>query len=304
MVPYRWRHRVSHRGFRTARTGAGRRDRRYASRAGQRKMRGSGARRPRSDAGTTSRVASAWAAPCRRGGWWRSTGRRRGSCFCRAGAVVVDVPVGIVADEGERTRFRSDVLSFVQMAEQVNQSLSLAGKIPSGAFNAMFDYRGCWHRDAAATRSLCFDGRFVELYSVEAVRAQLALQDRVKQDVPPIGGNDVVCVKQLKGSNLTQSDVQARLKKLADDKFSQDCTGNSTAGDDEFSQGINGNFGPGSAAWHSFRSPVVSYKDHIVSIHIRRGGADNGQGHSKWLSTITSFPDVISMAFVPITATN
>jgi hypothetical protein len=71
------------------------------------------------------------------------------------------------------------------MSEQVNQSLSLAGKIPSGAFNAMFDYRGCWHRDAAVTRSLCFDGRFVELYSVEAVRAQLALQDRVKQDLPP-----------------------------------------------------------------------------------------------------------------------
>ena len=82
-------------------------------------------------------------------------------------------------------RARAVVAGRPQMAEQVNQSLSLAGKIPSGAFNAMFDYRGCWHRDAAATRSLCFDGRFVELYSVEAVRAQLALQDRVKQDLPP-----------------------------------------------------------------------------------------------------------------------
>src|SRR5438128_1133969 len=71
-----------------------------------------------------------------------------------------------------------------------------------------------------------------------------------------MGGKDVVCVKQLKGSTLTQSDVQARLKKLADDKFSQDSTA---------------------------------------------GGDDNGQGHSKWLSTITSSPDVISMAFVPIT---
>lgn len=100
-------------------------------------------------------------------------------------AVVRGVPAGIAADKGERTRFRSDVLSFAQMSEQVNQSLALAGKIPSGAFNAMFDYRGCWHRDAAATRSLCFDGRFIELYSVEAVRAQLALQERVKQDVPP-----------------------------------------------------------------------------------------------------------------------
>ncbi|RLN01014.1 MACPF domain-containing protein NSL1-like [Panicum miliaceum] len=236
------------------------------------------------------------------------------------GAVVAGVPAGIVADKGERTRFRSDVLSFAQMAEQVNQSLSLAGKIPSGAFNAMFGYRGCWHRDAAATRSLCFDGRFVELYSVEAVRAQLALQDRVKQDLPPfwdppalaefidkygthvivgvkMGGKDVVCVKQLKGSSLTQSDVQARLKKLADDKFSQD-----GAGDDRLAHGLNGNFGPGSAAWQSFRSPVVSHKDDVVCIHIRRGGADSGQGHGRWLSTITAYPDVISMSFVPITS--
>jgi hypothetical protein len=101
------------------------------------------------------------------------------------GAVVRDAPAGVVVDKGERTRFRSDVLPFAQMSEQVNQSLSLAGKIPSGAFNAMFDYHGCWHRDAAATRGLCFDGSLVELYSVEAVRAQLALRDRVKRDVPP-----------------------------------------------------------------------------------------------------------------------
>jgi len=40
----------------------------------------------------------------------------------------------------------------------------------------------------------------------------------------------------------------------------------------------------------------------IVCIHIRRGGVDSGQCHSKWLSTITSFPDVISMSFVPITS--
>lgn len=51
-----------------------------------------------------------------------------------------------------------------------------------------------------------------------------------------MGGKDVVCVKQLKGSNLTQSDVQARLKKLADEKLSQDSTGTSTAQDNKFSQ--------------------------------------------------------------------
>ncbi|CAN6336843.1 unnamed protein product [Urochloa humidicola] len=243
-----------------------------------------------------------------------------------AGAAVAGVPAWIVADKGERTRFRSDVLPFSQMAEQVNMSLSVAGKIPSGAFNAMFDYRGRWHRDAASTRTLCFDGRSVELYTVEAVRSQLALLDRVKLDLPPfwdppalaefidrhgthvvvgvkMGGKDVVCVKQLKGSSLTQSDVQARLKKLADDKFSQSQDGSSAGdGGSRLAHGINGNFGPGSAAWQSFRSPVVSHKDDIVCIHIRRGGVDSGQSHGKWLSTITDYPDVISMSFVPITS--
>ncbi|KAG8086377.1 hypothetical protein GUJ93_ZPchr0010g11169 [Zizania palustris] len=241
------------------------------------------------------------------------------------GTVVPGVPAGIVADKGDRTRFRSDVLSFAQMAEQVNQTLSVAGKIPSGAFNTMFDYRGCWNKDAAATRSLCFDGRFVELYAVEAPRAHLALHDRVKRDVPPfwdpsaltefierygthvivgvkMGGKDVVAVKQLKGSNLTQSDVQAQLKKLSDDKFSHDSPESYAATDNGFSNGLKGNFSSGSAAWRSFRPTVVSHKDDIVSIHIRRGGVDNGQGHGRWLSTINSHPDVISMAFVPITS--
>uniref|UniRef100_A0A0D9WJK6 MACPF domain-containing protein n=1 Tax=Leersia perrieri TaxID=77586 RepID=A0A0D9WJK6_9ORYZ len=255
-----------------------------------------------------------------------SGGEARRELILPGGAVVAGVPVGIVADKGERTRFRSDVLSFAQMAEQVNQTMSVAGKIPSGAFNAMFDYRGCWHKEAAATRSLCFDGRFVELYAVEAPRAHLALLDRVKRDVPPfwdpaalaefidkygthvvagvkMGGKDVVCIKQLKGSNLTQSDVQARLKKLADDKLSQDSPESHTARDDKFSQGLNVNlFGPGSAAWRSLRPSVVSSKDDIVCTHIRRGGVDNGQSHSKWLSTISSSPDVISMSFVPITS--
>jgi hypothetical protein len=77
----------------------------------------------------------------------------------------------------------------------------------------------------------------------------------------------VVCVKQLKGSSLTQSDVQARLKELADDRFSEDSTASSnssTAGGGRLSQGLN--VGPGSAAWQSFRSPVVSHKD--VSKHV------------------------------------
>uniref|UniRef100_A0A0E0PR25 MACPF domain-containing protein n=1 Tax=Oryza rufipogon TaxID=4529 RepID=A0A0E0PR25_ORYRU len=238
-----------------------------------------------------------------------ASGAARRELVLPGGAVVGGVPVGIVADKGERTRFRSDVLSFAQMAEQVNQTMSVAGKIPSGAFNAMFDYHGCWHKDAAATGSLCFDGRFIELYAVEAPRAHLALLDRVKRDVPPfwdpaalaefidkygthviagvkMGGKDVVCIKQLKGSNLTQSDVQSRLKKLSDDKLAQDSP------EREFIIG----------SWICCLAVVQTISRDILSIHIRRGGVDNGQGHSKWLSTISGSPDVISMAFVPITS--
>jgi MAC/Perforin domain len=70
------------------------------------------------------------------------------------------------------------------MAEQLNQSLSLSGKIPSGMFNSMFDLKGCWQKDAALTKSLCFDGWFIELYSVEVARSRLLLQEQVKRDVP------------------------------------------------------------------------------------------------------------------------
>lgn len=38
----------------------------------------------------------------------------------------------------------------------------------------------------------------------------------------------------------------------------------------------------------------------MLSIRIRRGGLDNGQSHKEWLSTISQFPNVISMSFVPL----
>uniref|UniRef100_A0ACD5TDX6 Uncharacterized protein n=1 Tax=Avena sativa TaxID=4498 RepID=A0ACD5TDX6_AVESA len=244
------------------------------------------------------------------------------------GAVVHDVPAGIVADKGERARFRSDALPFAQMAEQLNQtllSLPPGTKIPSGPFNAMFDYRGCWQRDAAATRTLCFDARHVELYAVEAPRAgRLALRQEVVRDVPTcwdpaalaafidrygthvvvgvrMGGKDVVCVKQLRGSALAPRDVQARLKKLADDVFSQDRRRESspTKRGGSSRRAVPD---PGSAAWRAFRSPVVFNKDDVVGIHVRRGGVDDGQSHDEWLTTVAGSPDVISMAFVPITS--
>ncbi|KAF8413838.1 hypothetical protein HHK36_001832 [Tetracentron sinense] len=101
------------------------------------------------------------------------------------GIVIPNVSTSIKCDKGERTRFRSDVLSFHQMSEQFNHDLSLSGKIPSGLFNAMFNFQGCWQKDAAATKSLAFDGWFITLYNIELERYHIVLSESVKQEVPP-----------------------------------------------------------------------------------------------------------------------
>ncbi|KAL6991104.1 hypothetical protein U1Q18_009223 [Sarracenia purpurea var. burkii] len=70
------------------------------------------------------------------------------------------------------------------MSEQFNQELSLSGKIPSGLFNTMFGFRGCWQKDAAATRSLTLDGWFITLYNIELARSHITLSESVKKEVP------------------------------------------------------------------------------------------------------------------------
>lgn len=71
-----------------------------------------------------------------------------------------------------------------QMSEQLNQELSLTGKIPSGLFNAMFEFSGCWQKDAAYTKTLAFDGMFITLYTVALEKSQMVLKDHVKKEVP------------------------------------------------------------------------------------------------------------------------
>ena len=70
------------------------------------------------------------------------------------------------------------------MSEQFNQELSLAGKIPSGLFNAMFGFKGNWQKDAADTKTLAFDGWFISLYNIELARAQISLSESIKKEVP------------------------------------------------------------------------------------------------------------------------
>ncbi|KAH0893676.1 hypothetical protein HID58_056105 [Brassica napus] len=204
------------------------------------------------------------------------------------GVVVSNVSSSIKCDKGERTRFRSDILSFNQ--------------IPSGMFNTMFELKEGWQKDASSVKTLSYDGWFISLYSVELVRSQVTLRDEVKREVPSswdsvalagfiekygthvvvgvtMGGKDVVHMKQLRNSNHEPGEVQKQLKQLGDKRFAVDPV-----------QSV---------------SPADAYsgtpKD-MVSICIRRGGVDMGQSHDRWLSTISQSPNAISMCFVPITS--
>ncbi|KAG0458151.1 hypothetical protein HPP92_023308 [Vanilla planifolia] len=244
------------------------------------------------------------------------------------GITVSGIPKAIRCDKGERTRFRSEVLSFHQMSEKFNQLLSLSGKIPSGLFNAMFDFRGSWKKDASVVKRLCFDGWFISLYGVELERSNITLREQVKNDVPSswdpaglaefidkygthivvgvnMGGKDVIHIKQLEESVLEQNDVQNLLKRLADEKFSEEPHSSQVLGNDELSSRKEDNVlhqDRNAAVLNSLRSVVLSHskKDDVVSIHVRRGGIKANQSHSQWLSTISEAPDVLSMSFIPI----
>ena len=70
------------------------------------------------------------------------------------------------------------------MSEQFNQELSLSGKIPSGHFNAAFEFSRVWQKDAANTKALAFDGVNITLYSIALEKSQVMLCDHVKEAVP------------------------------------------------------------------------------------------------------------------------
>ncbi|GMY05042.1 MACPF domain-containing protein At4g24290 [Fagus crenata] len=242
------------------------------------------------------------------------------------GILIPKVSKSIKCDKGERTRFRSDALSFQQMSEQFNQDMNLTGKIPSGLFNAMFEFSGSWQKDAANTKTLAFDGVFITLYTVALEKSQMVLCDHVKKAVPSswepaalarfieafgthiivgvkMGGKDVIYMKQQHSSTLQPADVQKRLKEMADKRFLDSNGQNGTALEQVYQ---NEKFEIREQRLRFIDiSPSSSYsrKEDIVSICKRRGGSDSRhQSHNEWLQTVQSEPDVISMSFIPITS--
>ncbi|KAL7584240.1 hypothetical protein Lser_V15G46216 [Lactuca serriola] len=230
------------------------------------------------------------------------------------GLLLLNVPESIKCHESEHTRLHSDVLSFPQMSEQFNQELSLAGKIPSGLFNYVFDFSGNWKKDASSTKTLAFDGVFISLYTVALEESHMVLCDHVKKAVPSswepallarfiekfgthvivgvkMGGKDVIYMKQQHTSSLEPADVQKKLKEMADKRFLD-------------SKQISQNDKYDITHLRSAdldTSSSYSYKEHLLSICRRRGGSDDRNlKHNEWLQTVQSEPDVITMSFVPI----
>lgn len=203
--------------------------------------------------------------------------------------------------------------------------MSLAGKIPSGLFNAMFEFSGCWQKDAANTKTLAFDGVFITLYTVALEKSHILLCDHVKNAVPTtwepaalarfiemfgthiivgikMGGKDVIFVKQQHSSTIQPADVQKRLKKMADKRF-LDGNGQYMASDEVY-QHDKFNIREQRLRFAD-ASSSSSYlpKEDIVTICKRRGGsASKHLSHNDWLNTVQLEPDVISMSFIPITS--
>ncbi|KAG8646055.1 MACPF domain-containing protein At4g24290 [Manihot esculenta] len=242
------------------------------------------------------------------------------------GIVIPNVSKSIKCDKGERTRFRSDVLSFQQMSEQFNQEMSLTGKIPSGLFNSMFEFTGCWQKDAANTKSLAFDGVSITLYTVALEKSQVVLCDHVKKSVPSswepaalakfiemfgthiivgvkMGGKDVIYVKQQHSSILQPADLQKILKEMADKRFLDTSGQYSMASEQVYQNNKLETREQRLRFADASSSSSYSHKEDIVRIYKRRGGSDTKVlSHSDWLQTVQFEPDVISLSFIPITS--
>ncbi|XP_025690135.1 MACPF domain-containing protein NSL1 isoform X2 [Arachis hypogaea] len=252
-----------------------------------------------------------------------------------AGVIVPDVPTSVKCHQGDRFRASSGFLSFQQMSEFFNEKLSLSGKIPSGLFNAMFDMRNSWKKDAASTKSLAFDGCFITLYNVELDtnnRTHLTLSQDVKRAVPTswnpaalaefiqkygthivvgikMGGMDVVHIKQLKTSDVGPNEMETLLQQLANERFSEDLNRSSNGKTVKISGKLQDDqYMPWEqhlALAASVRPNVTSHSNNedVISISVRRGGIVGiGQHHNQWISTISESPNVISMSLVPITS--
>ncbi|KAK6917748.1 Membrane attack complex component/perforin (MACPF) domain, partial [Dillenia turbinata] len=220
------------------------------------------------------------------------------------GLFIPNVSADIDCSQEKKTVESTPVWSFQEMAQYFNEKSKIAGGVPLGSFNSMFNFTGSWQIDAAGTKSLAMVGHIIPLYKVE-LKSDLTLNEEIKQRVPyswdpaslasfienygthiitsaTIGGRDVVYIKQHQSSPLLASDIENYVKDIVDQRF-LDVKSQPTA------------------APFKYKDKASIYKTHDVTVIFRRrGGDDLVQSHSKWAETVQLAPDVINMTFVPI----
>lgn len=234
------------------------------------------------------------------------------------GLVIPNVSADIRARPEKPKRPSHGVQDFDQMSELFNKKLCIGGKVPSGMFNAMFNFSGSWQVDSSMTKSLAVDGVVIPLYSVH-LRSPFILSDEVKKAVPSswdpaalasfiekygthliisveVGGKDIIYVKQHQSSSLTKSEVDSHLKKLVETRF-QGMESDVTQAKDKFQELALKNR---SQLVHADGSSSLTGKEDITVIYRRRGGDDLVQDHLEWKKTVYTNPDILSMAFFPI----
>ncbi|CAL9044141.1 MACPF domain-containing protein CAD1-like isoform X1 [Musa acuminata AAA Group] len=215
---------------------------------------------------------------------------------------------------------------FYEMAEHFNTKALLSGNIPLGKFNSAFSFSGSKKIDAAATKSLAMDGKYIPLCKVQLTKHPSLLRDNVRAAVPrsweplslarfienygthvitsiTVGGKDVIYVKQHISSTLSITEIKNYIQDAGDQRFSEVETRTSSGpmrmkgkAVDPFifnSQGIYP---------QPLSAPYLSAKEDVTVIFRRRGGDDLVQNHVDWARTVPSAPDVIEMTFFPITS--
>ncbi|KAD5802668.1 hypothetical protein E3N88_14028 [Mikania micrantha] len=232
------------------------------------------------------------------------------------GILVQNVSKSINCDKGERMRFSSDILSYQQMSEQFNQDVSLSGRIPTGHFNAAFEFTGSWQKDAVNTKALALNGVFITLYNITLEKSQIALCDHVKNAVPSswepaalakfiekfgthviagikMGGKDVVYIKQQHSSTLQPDEVLKKIKDAAEKRFH---------GQADNSPRINHDVNLLERNDYGLIKLDPPVED--ITVFWRRKGGIYGKNldHRSWCQSVQSEPEVISMSFIPISS--
>ncbi|CAI8600663.1 unnamed protein product [Vicia faba] len=222
-------------------------------------------------------------------------------------------------------RQSSGVCSFQEMVDYFNHKADIPGSNPLGSFNSAFSFTGSKHVDAAATKTLSSDMFYIPLAKVQLQKSNLTLQENVKRAIPinwdppslasfietfgthiitsiTIGGKDVIYVKQHHTSPFSKLEIKNYIQDIGNQRFSDINSHTSSGQTKSKDKGVEP-FSFNSQGIYPQPTTATYYtgKEDVTVIFRRRGGDDLEQNHRVWLTTVKSSPDIIEMAFCPIT---